>query len=252
MNISNAVAPSVSVGRVLLVSNDPATLQLLTESMGQLALDPQICVEGPAALDLLNSQKFEAVVVDLLLGELAQSILETVRASRSNRTVVLFTVSGSVEGSAVAFKAGSSFVLERPLSAASINRTLKAAYGLIVRERRRYFRCPIVSAASIQGPDLKNFPCETINVSEGGMAVSMLAPLQAGLQVKVRFELPDRAFKFDVQSYVCWSDGKGKMGLQFVSPWEEGKSELQEWLSQKLEESLPESVAEKFRRTIYS
>jgi ActR/RegA family two-component response regulator len=236
-----------------LVSNDPVTLRLLTERMLQLALYPEICREGPIALGLLNSQKFEAIIVDLLLGEFAKEILEEARRSGSNRTAVLFTVSGSVEGSAGAFKAGSSFVLERPLSATSINRTLKAAFGLIVRERRRYFRCPIAVSANVQAPDLNNFSCETINISEGGMAMRVSVPLQPGLQVHVRFKLPDRHFNFETDSYVCWSDGKDRVGLQFVFiAGSQGKPELQEWLSRRLEESLPESVAEKFRRTIYS
>jgi hypothetical protein len=221
--------------------------------MRQLALDPQICVEVPVALALLNSHKFEAVMVDLLLGEFAQAILEEVRNSRSNRTAVLLTISDSSEASAGAFKAGSSFVLERPLSTISINRTLKAAFGLIVRERRRYFRCPIAVPADVQTLDLKNFLGETINVSEGGMAIAIPALLKPGLEVCVRFKLPDREFNFKVESYICWSDGKGQIGLQFVFTAErQEKSELQEWLSDKLEESLPETVAEKFRRTIYS
>jgi hypothetical protein len=221
--------------------------------MQQLALDAQICVEVPVALTLLNSDKFEAVIVDLLLGEFANAILEEVRSSRSNRTAVLFTISSSSEGSTGAFKAGSSFVLERPLSTTSINRTLKAAFGLIVRERRRYFRCPIAVPVGVQPPDLNNFFGQSINVSEGGMAMTMPALLKPGLQVNVRFKLPDREFNFDVESYICWSDGKGQSGVQFVFTAERHeKSELQEWLSHKLEESLPESVAEKFRRTIYS
>src|SRR5689334_2607352 len=134
---STTVAPYASVGRVLLVSNDSVTVQRLTEAMHQLALHPEVCLEVPAALRLLNNQKFEAVIVDLQVGESAHAILEEMRISRSNRSVVIFTISGSHAGSAGAFKAGSSFVLERPLSMASITRMLKAAYGLIVRERRR-------------------------------------------------------------------------------------------------------------------
>jgi hypothetical protein len=224
---------------------------LLKEAMRELALYPQVCLEVPTALGLVNSQKFEAVIVDLLLGE-AQTILEEVRTSRSNRTAVLFTLSGSFAGTAGAFKAGTSFVLERPLSATSINRTLKAAYGLIVRERRRYFRCPIEVPAEVEGPEESNVLCRTMNISEGGMAVTTSTPLKSGVQVIVRFKVPDRPVQVEAQAYVCWSDGKGRMGLQFVATTEAGKSELQEWLSRKLEESLPESVAEKFRRTIYS
>lgn len=247
---SSAIAPYASVGRTLLVSSDPTTVQLLTESMQQLALYPEVCLEAPAALRLLNSQKFEAVIVDLLLGESAQAILEEVRVSRSNSTAVIFTISGSHAGTAGAFRAGSSFVLERPLSMSSISRILKAAYGLIVRERRRYFRCPIAVPADIRRPGLSPIRCQTLNISEGGMALMMPVPLKPGLLVNVQFQLPNRPYQFAAQSFICWSDEQGRVGLQFASPSVEWKSELQEWLSERLEDSFPESVAEKFRRTV--
>ena len=252
LNSTIAVAPYAAVGRVLLVSSDSATVQQLTEAMHQLALYPEVCLEVPAALRLLNSHKFEAVIVDLLVGESAHAILEEVRISRSNRTVVVFTISGSHAGSAGAFKAGSSFVLERPLSMASITRMLKAAYGLIVRERRRYFRCPVSVPADICRAALNDVRCQTLNISEGGIAMTVPAPLKSGLMVRVHFQLPNRPFQFDPQSFVCWCDEQGRVGLQYASPSGVWKSELQEWLSQRLEDSLPESVAEKFRRTIDS
>jgi len=40
--------------------------------------------------------------------------------------------------------------LEGPLSPSSVRRTLKAAYGLIVRERLRYFRGAISIPAAIR------------------------------------------------------------------------------------------------------
>jgi ActR/RegA family two-component response regulator len=248
VNSTSAVAPYASVGRVLLVSNDPVTVQQLTEAMHQLALHPEVCFEVPSALRLLSNQKFEAVIVDLLLGESAQAILEEVRISRSNRTAVVFTISGTHAGSAGAFRAGSSFVLERPLSMALITRMLKAAYGLIVRERRRYFRCPVSVPADIRRAASNDIRCQTLNISEGGMAMTVPVPLKSGQLVSVHFQLPGRPFQFETQSFVCWSDDQGRAGLQFASPAGVWKSELQEWLSQRLEDSLPEAVAEKFRR----
>ena len=252
MNSTSAVAPNASVGRTLLVSSDAATVQQLSEAMQQLALYPEVCLEVPIALRLLNNQKFEAVIVDLLLGESAHAILEEARTSRSNRRAVIFTISGNPTGTAGAFRAGSSFVLERPLSMASISRMLKAAYGLIVRERRRYFRCPLAVPVDVRRQGMNDIRGQTLNTSEGGMAMMMPLPLKSGQLVGVHFQLPDRPFQFAVQSFICWSDEQGRVGLQFASPSGEWKAELQAWLSQRLEDSLPESVAEKFRRAIKS
>ena len=45
------------------------------------------------------------------------------------------------------------------------------------------------------------------------------------------------------------TDAKGRAGLRFLSLSEERSAELKEWLSRRLEQSLPESVAMKFRST---
>jgi ActR/RegA family two-component response regulator len=237
----------VSVGSTLLVSNDAATIQQLTESMQQLAMSPEICVEVPAALLLLNRRKFEAVIVDLQLGQAAKTVLEQVRRSPSNRTAVTFTISNSEAETAIAFAAGSSFVLERPLSTTSISRTLKAAYGLIVRERRRYFRCPVEIPATMRRQDGPEVNCRTVNISEGGIAMSTSVPLRPGVQVQVQFTLPGQQSELAAESTVRWWE-RDHLGLQFLALFSEQKSELQEWLSRRLEQNLPESVAERFRK----
>jgi len=85
-----------------------------------------------------------------------------------------------------------------------------------------------------------------VNISEGGMAVSTFVPLIAGEEVQVQFTLPDHEGPFVAESAICWLKS-GRLGVRFASLSEKHKSELQDWLSQKLEETLPEFVAGKFR-----
>src|SRR5580692_2382302 len=167
-----APAPSETVGGVLLVSNDAATIEQLGESMRQLAMSPEICPDVHTALGLLDQRKFEAIMIDLQIGGEASAVLDKVRLSPSNRTAVIFTISGNDAETASAFKAGSNFVLSRPLSLTSIDRSLKVAYGLIVRERRRYFRCPVEIPAKIRRPDMAEVRGQTLNISEGGIAIT--------------------------------------------------------------------------------
>jgi ActR/RegA family two-component response regulator len=110
------------IAGTLLVSNDAATIEQLQETMRNFAMLPELCADVPSSLVLLNQRKFETVIVDLHLGGQVSSVVEKVRSSRSNRTAVVFTVSDSDAESASAFKAGSNFVLRRPLSPTSIGR----------------------------------------------------------------------------------------------------------------------------------
>ena len=85
-----------------------------------------------------------------------------------------------------------------------------------------------------------------VNISEGGIGVTVSVTLKAGLMVMVQFGLPGSPSQFTAQATTCWCEDR-YVGLQFVSLAPQLESDLQQWLSIKLEESLPQSVADKFR-----
>jgi FixJ family two-component response regulator len=90
----------------------------------------------PAAVGLLNRRKFEAVMVDLQLGEQSGLILDEVHLSSSNRTAVTFGIGDTDVAATSAFRQKSQFIFERPLTTESIHKTLRPAYSLILKERR--------------------------------------------------------------------------------------------------------------------
>ncbi len=232
----------------LLVSADPITIQQFSHALQEFSISTDVCQEMSAAVRLLNRQKFDAVIVDFLLGEQSELILDEVHLSSSNRTAVTFAISGNnAEGTAL--RKRSEFVVERPLSTRSIRSTLKPAYGLILRERRRYFRCSISIPITILRQSMPEVLCDSVNISEGGMAVSTFVPLNTGECVQIQFTLPDHKGPILAESRICWLKS-GRLGVRFVSLSEEHKSELQGWLSQKLEDMLPEFVARKFQSKV--
>ena len=237
----------MSIGLALLVSADPVTIQQFSHALQELSISPDVCQEAAGAVRLLSRRKFDAVIVDLQLGEQSGLILDEVRLSPSNRSAVTFAISGSDAEATAAFCKRTSFVFERPLSTQSIRSTLKPAYGLILRERRRYFRYPVAIPLTILRQSMPEVRCYSVNISEGGMAVSTFVPLSLGEDVRVQFTLPDHKVPFLAESRICWSK-TGHLGVRFVSLSQERKSELQDWLSRKLEEMLPEFVARKFQK----
>ena len=236
----------MSIGFALLVSADPATIQQFSLALQELSISPDACRDGASAGLLLKCRKFAAVIVDLQLGEQSGHILDEARLSPSNRTAVTFGIGDNDAKVTSAFRTKSQFVFERPLSAPSIHKTLKSAYGLILRERRRYFRCPVSTPVIIQRENRQEVRCFSLNISEGGMALSTQVPLLPGESVRVQFTLPDHTVPLMAESTICWWK-TGHIGLRFVYLSQEHKSELQGRLSRKLEEMLPEFVAGKFR-----
>ena len=233
-----------AMGRVLLVCNDAEAVQHVAEGMQQFAIATEACNKVSLALRLLKHQKFEAVVIDLGLDR-ANEVLEQVRLSQSNRTVVTFAITDPQKPAGL--KIQPHFTMEKPLSASSVGRTIKAAFGLIVRERRRSFRCPVTIPAVIL-TNGKEASCRLVNISEGGMAISETPSLQPGEQIRVLFALPGQRDRFTVESEVCWYDEEGRAGLRWLMISAEERSVLQEWLAAKLEEDLPEAVASQFRQ----
>jgi hypothetical protein len=236
----------MSISLALLISANPLTIGQFSDALLQLSISLDVCQEASAAIRLLKCRKFDAVIVDLQL-EQSGMILSEVRLSPSNRTAVTFAI-GSTEGEATpAFRKGSGFVFERPLSKESIRRVLKPAFGLILRERRRYFRCPVSIPVSIRRGALPDVRCCCVNISEGGMAMSTMVPLSLGECVQVQFTIPDQKVPLLVESIICWLK-TGHLGVRFVSFSQGRKSDVQGWLSQKLEEMLPDSVTMDFQK----
>jgi diguanylate cyclase (GGDEF)-like protein/PAS domain S-box-containing protein len=237
----------MSIGLALLVSADPATIQQFSLALQELSISPDTCQDAASAGLLLKRRKFDAVIVDLQLGEQSGLILDEARLSPSNRTAVTFGISDNDAEVTSAFRKKSQFVFERPVSAESIHKTLKPAHRLILSERRRYFRCPVSIPVIIQREGEQEIQCNSINVSRGGMALNVQVPLVPGERVRVQFILPDHKVPFLAKSTICWSK-TGHLGIRFASMSVEQKSELQVWLSKKLEDTLPEFVAEQFRK----
>lgn len=231
-------AAPVSAGKMLLASPSSLTMYQLAKSAHRFAMSVQVCTEVRTALDLVNRQKFDAVTVDLSLGQHATDILREARLSGPNRTAVAFAISSTFDQSADAFRAGSIFVLERPLSVESIRRTLHAAHGLILRERRRYFRCPVAIPVSIQQDGAAPVHGETSDISEAGMAIRLLTPLKSGVEANVQFTLPDTLVAIRADAMVRWCDEKGQAGLHFESLPARDSSELQQWIACRFEKQL--------------
>jgi hypothetical protein len=237
----------MAVGLALLVSADPLAIQQFSHALKELSISSDVCREVPAAVGLLNRRKFDAVIVDLQFGEQSGLILDEARLSPSNVTAVTFGIGDKDGEVTLAFRKKSQFVFERPLSAQSIHKTLKPAYGLILRERRRYFRCPVSMPVIVQTQSRQEIRCVSVNISGGGMALNTPVPLPSGESVRVQFALPNHEAPVLAESTICWSKS-GHLGVRFVSVSEEHKSELQVWLSQKLEQTLPALVTDQFRK----
>ena len=245
--ISQALPAAIPpiVGRALIVSNDATVIEQLIRGMQQFAIATNVCSDVSSAASLINTRKFEAIIVDHPLGDQVD-LFDRIRLSASNGNSVTFAVVDSSAGAELKIQAN--FLIPKPLDEKQVGSILKAALGLIIRDYRRYFRCPVTVPVLIEIHGKVQIPCEMMNISEGGLAVTTTVTFDPGTAVKAEFTLPDEATAFNIDAEICWCDKKGRAGVHFQSVMRDQQAKLQDWLSRKIEQGIPEPVARLFRR----
>jgi hypothetical protein len=212
----------------------------------RFAFSQEVSPDLESATQLLTTRKFHAIIVDVAFEEQLSKLLDMVRRTPSNQSAVTFAIIDSSIRSRS--QIGPNFFIQKPLTNIAVVSSLKAALGSIIRGYRRYFRYPLKLAASMEAAGGPASPCELMNISEGGLALNLCPPLELGARIMTRFELPNAPGEFNVEGEVCWSDGKCRAGLRFCDLTPEQRTELQKWLSTKIEESFPASIMQLFQK----
>ncbi len=209
----------------LLLSHDPKVLALVRRISGELSIGLAHADSLDAATDLLARNKFDAVITDCdgLAG--GAEFIHTLRQGRSNRSAIVFAVipDGAAHGSAAkpqvsvrqAFEQGANFVLDKPLLYERTLRSFRAALGLMVRERLRYFRLDVALPLTIELPGGERLQTTTSNLSEGGVAFKAPRKLAHGTLLAVSLSLVGMR-NIEVRGEVVWTREDGCAGLRFL------------------------------------
>jgi CheY-like chemotaxis protein len=238
------VAPAPTMGvRVLLVSGDIQTIDTVCESMSTLEMHVEVCSDFVFATRKLCHSKFEALVVDFREKAMALDLLKKSREMTSHKAAVVIAILNKNDEMPSAFRAGASFVLVKPLSPAVLMRTLKVSYPLMVRERRRSFRCPLQIPVYVTSGSRPEFIAASVNISEIGIALTASPGLEVGDRVSLRLTLPHTQVEAKIGAEVCWCDPAGSSGMEFVQASSSVTEQLISWLASRLEEYLHEETA---------
>lgn len=189
-----------------------------------------VCGDETTALNKLSRSECEAVVIDFEDKKGNQDLLKKIRGMSTHRRVIVLAVldaDNDIEG---AFRAGANFVFERPLFPRIVSRTLKAAYPLMLQERRSHFRCPLQFAVHVTPESGPLFQATAINLGEGGIALQTEVPLPIGVGLQLRFVLPGTSLSIKVHGKIRWNDACGRVGIQFLHVPSVIVEQIQEWL----------------------
>lgn len=223
----------------LILSKDPEVVRVIRPTLEKLSIDVEICHEARAGVDILISDKFDAVIVDCddLNGGLA--VLQGLRSTPSNKNSVAFAIlNGKKTTTQDAFGMGANFVLQKPISALNASRCFHAALNFMIKERRRYFRQPVKMQVKVVYEG-KTLNATSTNISEGGIALMLREAPPKGAAPHLKFSIPNSNIHMEIEAEVAWVDVKGFAGFRFHNVPESSQAELEQWLDDQIEQEFP-------------
>ncbi len=218
----------------LLVCRDTEVVKVLQPTLEKMSIDVEVSAAARSGSEILSSAKFDAVIVDCDDLEGGVDLLRRLRQTASNKTSVSFAILNGKTTTQQAFEMGANFVLQKPVTPAGTLRCFHTALSFMIREKRRYFRCPVqmpVVLVSHQGDELKVMGT---NLSEGGLAIHYDGTL-AKNYTKIRFTLPNSKALLEPKGEIAWADNLGRAGIKFVDLPESSRAQLERWIVQRIE-----------------
>lgn len=216
--------------QALVVTTDQLLVTSFTNACRELGIEVRQ-VESEGVCDHLDRAKYEAVLLDFDNVSDASGILAAIRRSPSNSHAFVFSIATEADVRRQALTQDISLMLQRPLDEKELSRVLHGAYGVIVRLRRRYFRCvaelPVLLIHSGSVADCK---CTTMNLSSVGVGLRVPSPLQPGEKVQLILFLNGTQTIVRTTGTVIWDDKHGKSGISFKCVSSHYQTELDAWL----------------------
>jgi len=225
------VVTSMSLKSLLLCS-DEKIVRVLRRVLGDLEIEVELCLNSDAALRRLTRQRFEAIIADLS-DDGANEVLRSARTAPCNKQAVAVAIVEPIVGLKGVFDIGAHFVLYKPVSSERAKSSFRAARALMKSERRRNARVvveiPVVMRSSEAGGNMK---VTTVDLSEGGMAVTMPNRRRPNGRWQIAFTLPGTSTMLEIPAEFAWEGSKSQAGLRFVQTTSEATRILRDWLKQ--------------------
>jgi CheY-like chemotaxis protein len=225
----------------LLVCRDAEVVRVLRPTLEKLSIEVEVSAAARSGAEILSSAKFDAVIVDCDDLQGGVEVLRTLRQNASNKTSVSFAILNGKTTTQQAFEMGANFVLQKPVTTAGTLRCFNTALSFMVREKRRYFRCPVDMPVQLQFNPGEGKKAMATNLSEGGIAIHFEGTLAKNSIAKVQFTLPGTNVVMEPKGEVAWADGLGRAGIRFQEVPESSRDQLEKWIMRRLE-SIASSV----------
>jgi CheY-like chemotaxis protein len=220
----------------LVLCRDPEVLRTLCPLLFDMDMGVEICLGSTGASRILRRHRFDTVIVECDRDGAGFQLLQQLRSDTPNQKTIAVGIVNDYRQMKEAFATGANFVLSKPVSAADATRIFRFTQGVITRMVRRFLRVAVHHLAHV---DLRGVsdPAFMLDLSEGGMAIQSLNPVEPGQQLPLSFLLPGTGMSITCNSTVAWSDPTGKAGIEFAEMDDEHRTALRNWVVERVHRS---------------
>jgi hypothetical protein len=218
----------------LLMCSDPQALGAIERTFEQYGIPAYFCPDSKTAESSLNRRKFDLMVLDFDLAG-AETLVDFHATDARGIPGVIIALAKDPAVLKSVLSRRVHFTVQKPLAGDLMVRTLKAAYSMIVTEKRVSFRHSVrikAEASVLERSQRRSLGSATVlDVSHTGLGLQTGSLVPRDATVFVDFELPEDREPIHTIGKVIWSDGQGHLGIQFrfIAPLE--MKNLRSWLS---------------------
>jgi len=218
----------------LVVCTDKNAVQVLGKILRELSIGVENCADLGTAASRVASQHFDAVVIDCKDQTAAIELIAAVRKLPLNKTTLIIGLVDGRDQVRDIFGQGANFIVYKPVSEERAGSSLRAARGLMAREKRSKLRVALHAPASIAYGNAENVPATLLDLSEDGLAIQSERRLPLRCKVYFQFNLPGGKSAVRLSGDVVWQDSSGRVGIRFVDVPQTSRKTLGEWIKGSL------------------
>src|SRR3984893_16706849 len=214
----------------LVVCAETKAVQVLSQILHELSIAVEHCAELSAAAARLAALPFDAIVLDCKDQQAAIELIVAVRKSPINKAALIIGLVDGREQVRDIFGQGANFIVYKPVSAERAASSLRAARGLMRREKRGKLRVSCHAPASITYSNAEDVAATLLDLSEDGLAIQSERRLPPRCKVYFQFNLPGEKSSVRLSGDVVWQDSSGRVGIRFVDVPQTSRRTMNEWI----------------------
>jgi hypothetical protein len=217
----------------LLVSGNPEVLCNMSRVLRDLSISTNVCLSSSKAVNMLKERSTDLVVIDWEgagSSELLQKIWES--PLRPKPTIIALSLVGQPIRGAHA-------TLQKPVTAESATKSLKAAYSRMLMDHRRNARYVVMLPVRATDKSGRSLEVMVTDIGGGGIGLRADQKLPIGETLVLRLSLPGATKEIHIQARVIWTAQHGAVGCEFVRIPPVDLDILQDWLKARVRVKKP-------------